>query len=430
MELSKLERIVIDQQEDLSLLQDGRYCRRKEESLIDLDSSLAQVIIGVRRSGKSTLCVQALERSGVRYAYVNFDDERLFDLRVGDMDALLEMLYKVYGDFTHLLLDEIQNVEGWHLFVNRMLRKGLHIVLTGSNSKLLSGELASYLTGRHHQIELLPFSFADFCAYKKLDTSPLTTKNRGLLAAAFDEYLRKGGFPEMLHERDAKGYIDSLLDSIVNQDIRKRFNIRYIDTLERLANHLLNESPAFLVKDTLMKLFDFSSTHTLGNYLHYLEQAYLLSYVNKYSAKSRMRLRNPKCYAIDVAMMNQRKDAFSGTNLGARLETVVYLELRRRAKYARQDVYYYSNGRSECDFVVCDGNQAQAAYQVPYDISSEKTYRREINGCMAGAQATGCRDLYLLTYNDSREDVAKDGCRIKVMPVWEWLLADEGHLPQ
>lgn len=416
--MSKLERIVLDQQEDLSALQSGRYCRRKEESLIDLDSNLAQVVIGVRRSGKSTLCVQALKRSGVRFAYANFDDERLFGMHADEMDSLLEMLYKVYGDFTHLLLDEIQNVEGWYLFVNRMLRKGLHVVLTGSNSKLLSGELASYLTGRHHQIELLPFSFADFCAYKNLETSRLTTKNRGLMAAAFDEYLRIGGFPEMLHERDAKGYIDSLIDSIVNQDIRKRFNIRYIDTLERLANHLLNGSPAFLVKDTLMKQFEFSSTHTLDNYLHYLEQAYLLSFVNKYSAKSRMRLRNPKCYAIDVAMMNQCKDAFSGANLGARLETVVYLELRRRAKYARQDVYYYSNGRSECDFVVCDGNQAQAAYQVSYDISGEKTYRREVKGCIAGAQGTGCSNVYLLTYNDSREDVEKEGYRIKVMPVW------------
>ena len=425
MERSKLERIVLDQQEELDGFRTGDYCRRQEESLIDLKSNLAQVVIGVRRSGKSTLCINALERAKVKYAYVNFDDERLFNMTVDDMDAVLEVLYKVYGDFSYLLLDEVQNVDGWHLFVNRMLRKKMHIVLTGSNSKLLSGELASHLTGRHHQIELLPFSFADYCAYKKIATAPLTTRNRGLMAAAFDDYMKLGGFPELMNEQDAKSYIDSLLDNIIRQDIQKRFKIKYIDTLEHLANHLLNEAPAIMVKETLQSLFKFNSLHTLGNYLSYLEQSYLISTMSKYSAKSRQRIRNAKYYAIDVAFMNQRKDAFSGDNLGFRLETIVYLELRRRAKYARQDVYYFSNQRSECDFVLCDGNQALAAYQVSYDISNPKTYNREIRGCVTAATATHCENLYLLTYNDSRDSVVKDGHTIKVMPVWEWLISEK-----
>lgn len=248
----------------------------------------------------SPLCINALETAKVKYAYVNFDDERLLNITVDDMDSILEVLYKVYGDFSYLLLDEVQNVDGWHLFVNRMLRKKMHIVLTGSNSKLLSGELASHLTGRHHQIELLPFSFTDFCAYKKIATSPLTTKNRGLVAAAFDEYMKLGGFPELMNEQDTKSYIDSLLNNIIRQDIQRRFKIKYIDTLEHLANHLLNEAPAVIVKETLQDLFNFNSSHTLGNYLSYLEQTYLISTMSKYSAKSRQRIRNAKYYAIDA----------------------------------------------------------------------------------------------------------------------------------
>lgn len=422
MEYGRLERIVLDQREELKAFRKGDYCQRKEESLIDLESNLAQVVIGVRRSGKSTLCINALERAKVNYAYVNFDDERLLDVSAGDMDAILEMLYKVYGDFAYLLLDEIQNVEGWHLFVNRMLRRRMHVLVTGSNSKLLGGELATHLTGRHHRIELLPFSFAEFCAYKKIPVSPLTTRNRGLLAAAFDDYMAQGGFPELMNERDAKGYIDSLLDNIIRQDIRQRFKIRYVDTLERLAGHLLNEAPATIVKETLQELFKFNSFHTLSNYLSYLEQTYLISTLSRYSAKSRQRVRNARYYAIDVAFMNQRKDAFSSGNLGFRLETIVYLELRRRAKYARQDIYYYSSPRSECDFIVCDGSRALAAYQVSYDITSPKTYSREINGCLAGAAGTQAENLYLLTYDDTREPVLKNGHKIKIMPVWEWLL--------
>jgi len=423
MDLSKIERIVLDQQEEVEGKKSEGYVHRREESLVDLDSHLAQVIIGVRRSGKSTLCLNTLWNAKVNFAYVNFDDERWENVMASDLDKVLEVLYKVYGNFEYLLLDEIQNVEGWHLFVNRMLRKKLHVILTGSNSKLLSGELASHLTGRHHQIELLPFSFFDWCNYYKISTSPLTTKNRGLLAAAFDRYMRQGGFPELTSEKDAKGYIDSLISSIINQDIKKRFKIRYIDTLRMLANHLLNEAPALLVKETLQKLFSINSYHTLGNYLSYLTQTYLISLVNKYSPKSRLRMRNAKCYPIDVAFMNQRKDAFEGDNLGHRLETIVYLELRRRARFARQDVYYYSTQGSECDFIVCDGNDAIAAYQVAYDISAPKTYNREIRGCVAGARGTNCDNVYLLTYNDSRE-IEKDGYKIKVMPVWEWLLTE------
>ena len=187
---------------------------------------------------------------------------------------------------------------------------------------------------------------------------------------------------------------------------------------------LLNEAPAIIVKETLQSLFNFNSSQTLGNYLSYLEQTYLISTMSKYSAKSRLRIRNAKYYAIDVALMNQRKDAFSGDSLGFRLETIVYLELRRRAKHAKQDVYYYSNQRSECDFVLCDGNQTLAAYQVSYDISNPKTYNREIKGCVTGATGTHCENLYLLTYNDSREPVVKDGYTIKIMPVWEWLLQE------
>lgn len=426
MDKSQIERILLDQQEDLELLRKKKFCHRDEERLVDLDSELAQIVIGVRRSGKSTLCFNVLESAGVRYAYVNFDDERLIDLSLADLDDVLESLYKIYGDFSHLFLDEIQNIEGWHLFVNRMLRKGLHLLITGSNSKLLSGELASHLTGRHHPIELLPFSFKDFCHLTNVTTSPLTTKNRGLLAGAFEKYLQQGGFPELMHERDHKSYVDNLVNNIIEQDIKRRFSVRYSDTLLRLANHLLNVCPALLVKDKLMKLFNFSSSHTLGNYLSYLSQTYLISFVEKYSAKSRVRMRGEKMYAIDVALMNQRENAFSGANYGWRLETIVYLELRRRAKSVSEDVYYFNNGATECDFVLCSGNRTTALYQVTTSIADSKTRRREIRGCQVASRVTHCDQLYILTANESERIVTDNGAVIQVMPVWEWLCEENG----
>ncbi|MFA5227232.1 MAG: ATP-binding protein [Bacteroidales bacterium] len=421
MNIREIEIVVLDQKEELEKMKTQEFCHRPQEDLINMNSYLAQVVIGVRRSGKSTLCFNALQKAGVSYAYVNFDDEKLASLTLDDMDTVLDVLYRVFGDFSHLFLDEIQNIEGWHLFANRMLRKRIHLIITGSNSKLLSGELASHLTGRHHQIELFPFSFADYCAYNRIATKPLTTKNRGLLAGAFDRYTKQGGFPELLVEPDAKSYIDSLLHSIITQDIQKRFNIRYTDTLLMLVNHLLNQAPALIVKDTLQKIFGFKSHHTVGNYLSYLKQTYLISTISKYSGKSRQRTRNELYYPIDVAFMNNRQDAFSGENLGWRLETIVYLELRRRAKSVSQDIYYYDEGTSQADFIVCDGNRSLEVYQVTYSMEKEKTRKREIKGAVAGAKGTNCRKVFILTDHET-ETIEDDGYTIEVLPVWEWLL--------
>ena len=381
------------------------------------------MVIGVRRSGKSTLCFNALEKSKVRYAYVNLDDENLYGLTVKDMNDILQVFYSIYSNFTHLFLDEIQNIKGWHLFVNRMLRKGMHVLLTGSNSKLLSGELASHLTGRHHTIELLPFSFRDWCNYNGIATAPLTTKNMGILMGAFDKYLRQGGFPELLIERNHTSYIDSLFHNIITQDIQKRFNVKYIDSLERLAGHLLNISPAIIVKDKLQEQFGFKSHHTLGNYLSYLAQTYLICKVSKYSTKSRERSVAEKAYAIDVAFMNKRENALAGENLGWRLETIVYLELRRQIKTEEEDIYYFDNGNTEADFIVCNGNKATGVYQVSYNIENPKTRRREVNGAITAAKTTKCSNVYILTDHQS-ETIVQNGIKIKAMPVWEWIVRE------
>jgi Predicted ATPase (AAA+ superfamily) len=154
-----LEFTLTDQQEEMQERAGEVLCHRKEAALVDLKSTQAQVVMGVRRSGKSTLCYQALQDAKVKYAYADFDDERLLGLQANQLNDVLEILYKIYGDFNYLFLDEIQDVEGWHLFVNRMLRKKMHVIITGSNAKLLSSDLATFLTGRSKEISLYPFSF-------------------------------------------------------------------------------------------------------------------------------------------------------------------------------------------------------------------------------------------------------------------------------
>lgn len=421
MDKRTLETILADQAEELALRKSLRFCQRREEDRIDLNSPQAQVVIGVRRSGKSTLCYNALTRKGVKFAYVNFDDERLIHLTGEDLNDVLEVLYKINGDFSYLFIDEIQNIPEWYLFVNRLLRKQMHVIITGSNAKLLSGELATHLTGRHHSIPLYPFSFAEYCDVRNVDVKSKTTKAIAARRAAFDEYMRQGGFPELQFISDDRDYIDGLVNNILKRDIEQRFRILHTSAFEQMAHHLLNMAPAVVVEKNLQETFGFKSQHTAKNYLSYLKQAYLLVGLHKYSPKSRQRITGEKVYPIDVALMNKREDAFAGENIGWRLETIVYLDLLRKYKSEGRDIYYYSEGSGECDFVVCDGRKTLLAVQVAYDISSPKTRKREIAGLLLAARKTRCDNLLLLTDHDY-EDVIQDGYHIAVRPVYDYTL--------
>lgn len=416
-----LEYILTDQQEEIEGRAAEMLCHRAEESLVDLHSTQAQVVIGVRRCGKSTLCYQALKDAALKFAYVDFDDERLANLQVEQLDDVLEILYKICGDFTHLFMDEIQNIEGWHLFVNRLLRKKIHVVISGSNAKLLSGELATHLTGRNKETVLFPFSFREFCKMRNVDTERKTTKSEAFRRDAFDKYLMQGGFPELMSIGDSRSYVRSLTDNILKRDIEQRHKISYKAAFEKMANHLLNIAPTFVVSKDLAETFHFRSEHTAKNYVDHLKQAYMLIGIQKYSRKSKVRAVQEKVYAVDVAMMNGRDNAFAGENLGYRLETIVLVHLMRRCKLDGLDVYYLSERYSECDFIVCKDNVIHQAIQVSYDITSAKTRKREINGLVTAAKQAGCGNLLLLTDHE-RGEIDEDGHEIKIQPVYEWCL--------
>lgn len=414
-----LEIILNDQKKEIENWTSDSLCSRNEKTLVDLDSPQAQVVIGVRRSGKSTLCLQTLAEANVTFAYVDFDDERLEGLETSQLNDVLEVLYKIYGDFKYIFLDEIQNIDGWPLFVNRLLRNKMHVILTGSNAKLLSSDLATHLTGRSSEIELYPFSFMEYCKMKGVDYSLRTTKGIADQRNCFDEYLAKGGFPELMVIKNDKKYISNLVDNILKRDIEQRYNIAFPAQFENLANHLLNISPAVVSVPDLTETFSFKSANTVRNYISYLKQAYLMTGVKKYSPKSKIRVTQEKLYAVDVALMNKREDAFAGENLGWRLETIVLSHLIRKSKSEGWDVYYLKDRSGECDFVVCEGNKVLQCIQVSYDISNEKTRKRELDGLLLAYRQTKCKNLLLLTDHEY-EEYDKNDIHILIKPVYEW----------
>lgn len=415
--------VLAEQKEYVEGYEPRKWVSRREEELFEFDSPLAQVVIGVRRSGKSTLCHKVLLEQGVKYGYANFDDDRLIRLQTEDLNTVLSCIYQIYGtDIQYLFLDEVQDVEGWHLFVNRLLRTSLHIVVTGSNAKLLSGELATHLTGRYNEIHLFPFSFYEYCEYHKINTAVITTKDEAELKRAFMSYITDGGFPEIQNIRNKRGYVQSLIEAIVSKDIQRRFNIRNVEVLRKIVNHLINNVCQEINYNDIAKLLGMTDL-TVRKYVDYLRQAFLIQLLTKFSFKSKERIRNAKAYIVDPGLQNNRENAFAATNMGWRLENVVYIELLRRCANDYLDIYYYKmNPRAkEVDFVVCNQDKPTELIQVAYDIDHEKTFKRETSALIKASVALHCDKLTLIAFTTTREEVIQEKT-IHIVSAIEWLL--------
>jgi hypothetical protein len=415
--------VLAEQQEEIKSYKQQKWVERKEESLFEFDTSMAQVVIGVRRSGKSTLCHKVLLERGIRYGYVNFDDDRLAEMQVGDLNTVLSCVYQLYGtDIPYLVLDEIQDVDGWYLFVNRLLRTSLNIFITGSNAKLLSGELATHLTGRYNEIHLYPFSFSEYCQYHQIDTQSITTKADAERKRAFMDYIHDGGFPEMQRLRNKRAYVQSLIEAILRKDIQKRFKIRNIEALRKLAHHLINNACQEVNYDDLSEMLGIADK-TAKKYVDYLSQAFLIQPLTRHSFKSSVRIRNQKAYIVDTGLQGHRDNALAAENLGWRLENVAYIELLRRCAHDFLDVYYYKpNPRAkEVDFVVCDQSKVVELIQLAYEIDSQRAYHRETTSLVKASEALSCNRLTLIAFSPTR-DVEIDGKTVHIVSALEWLL--------
>ncbi len=426
MDKQRLFQILLEQEEELDMLVSDNFVNRPEAKQFEFNSKLAQVVIGVRRCGKSTLCHMALRSKGVKYGYVNFDDDRLYKLSVDDLNDVLETLYTIYGtDVKYLFFDEIQNIDGWHLFVNRLLRLGLHVFVTGSNAKLLSTELATHLTGRYNEIRLYPFSFREYCTARQVATDKPTTKNLAAQQAALHDYLIEGGFPELDGISNRHIYVEGIVNTIISKDIKSRFKLRNEEGIKVLANHFINNAGQLANVKDLTENLGIGTAKTVRNYMEYLTQAFLILPISKFSYKSSERVRGDKVYIIDTGFMTYRHNVLSSENLGWRLENVVMMELLRRTNSSFQDIYYYRPGSTsrEVDFVVTNHSKVMELIQVSLDISNPKTLKRELIALVEASRKLKCDNLTLIAMSQTRTEQL-DNVKINVISAREWLLAD------
>lgn len=412
-----MKQTILSQREERDRLLARPYLTRHiaydfEELLLNKQIKL---ITGPRRAGKSTQALMILR--GKNFAYLNFDDNKL--LKEWDENLVIHMLNEIYPDYEYLLLDEVQNLDGWDLWVSKLYRNGVNMIITGSNAKMLSSEMATALTGRYLEVKILPFSLEEFFEWNKTNLHEITKEDAPKAMILVDDYLRHGGYPETIDARNiTNSYLSTLFDSIVWKDVVDRHNIRNVSDLNNVALYLLSNFCNPLSASGLAEDLGLSSVNTAKKFMKYLTEPYLFFYLPRYNNKLKQMKKAPqKVYIVDNGFVSARASNLSN-NFGRLLENQVFVEILRRGyNTEHSNIFYYrSRNDKETDFVLRNGTRITQLVQVCYDMSAAKTEKREVDAIVECADELKCNNLVIVTEKEERTIEAK-GHTIKVIPI-------------
>lgn len=412
-----MKNVILTQRAERDTIVSRPYIDRKTkyQTAEILKSPLIKLITGPRRAGKSVFALLMLKSHN--FAYLNFDDKQL--LEKWDDELVEKTLEEVYPSYEYLMLDEVQNLPGWDLWVSKLYRNGKNIVITGSNANMLSSEMATVLTGRYLQIEMLPFSLAEVLATNKIDIASIEKEQQTRANLLVDDYLRNGGFPESVLARGiTKNYLSTLFDSILLKDVAQRHNIRKTTDLYSLATYLLSNFCNPFSANDLAEELNIASVTTTKKYCDYLNEPYLFFFLPRFNNKLKLMAKaDRKAYIVDNGFV--QSSAFNlSDNLGRLLENQVFVELLRKGYVTGQTLFYYrSRNNREVDFVTRKGPKVERLIQVSYSLDSAKTRKREISALVECGDELKCDDLSIVTF--SEKETLTDPIPITVIPITE-----------
>ncbi len=426
-------RVIIEEQREemLEKLESEKIIEREvlgeAKKFIQKPNILA--LLGVRRCGKSVLSWQIF--GDEKFGYINLADERLEGIEAKDLNDILVAFYSLYGkDLKCIILDEIQNVRAWEKFASR-LRNTKRVIITGSNSTLLSGELATFLTGRHIEFELFPFSLREVLEYKGVEYGEvLTSRKKGEIISFLEDFLINGGFPERFSFGNRM--IRQIFNDIVIKDVIVRAGLKKKESILKLARFLVSNSASEFTYRSLKSVAGTKRSATISEWVSLLEEAYLIFRLERFSPKLKEQFLAPKkVYSIDNGLINAV--GFKITeNTGSLMENAVAVELMRRRSYNKpeMEVFYFKDSQGhEVDFVIKEGLKVKELIQVTYANYFDEVDHREMRALLKAGELLGCKELKIITwdYEDERE-VSWFGRRgrIKFVPLWKWLLGLDG----
>ena len=423
MEIEILKRIITSQREEFEkTFKEFPIIKRDNLDYVKpfLSHPNILAILGVRRSGKSVFSVLLAKELKENFGYINFDDERLMSLKTEDLDKILQAFYELYGEIRLIILDEPRNVIGWELFVNR-LRRTKKVVITGSNSNLLSGELATHLTGRYIDFTLYPLSFKEILNFKP---NIYLVEDIAKVQRQLNNYLKESGFPEF--RNFGSKIVEIIYQDIINKDCLDRYNIKNKKTFKELSKYLTSNFSSEFTYSKLSSIFNVKDVHTVKNYVDYLKESFVIIVIDRFSPKLKQQVISPKkAYVIDHGICNFLSFKLSKDS-GKLLENITCIELlRRKSVNSNLEIYYRKDyQQNEVDFVVKEGTKIKTLIQVCQDLSEQETKEREIKEILKASKELKCKDLIIISRDKEGEDVI-DGAKIKFMPLWKWLLGGE-----
>jgi len=431
MDKNKLKELLIEyKQRFLTARTD--LIRRKIQDNIEPFIKFKEVVIitGPRRGGKSSLmkliCDDLIKKDRVppsNILYLNFEDERFIEFNTGDFAQIYELFFQINKPTGRLyfFLDEIQNVTGWERWVNRLYEnENIKIFLTGYNASLLSSEISTALTGRNRNITNFPFSFGEFLKFKNYrlqENDFYQTKKRAEIKSFFQEYLKLGGYPEIVKINDPT-LLEQYFKDIIYRDILPRYSIKKIKEIRELCLFLASNLGSIHSYKRLQNLIGVKSLNTVKTYLEILEEVFLFFRINLFDYSIKRQIYNPsKIYIIDTALRNSISFKFS-ENIGHIYENLVFLELKRRNK----EIYYWKSKKGkEVDFLTKKGLNIEEAIQVSYNLNDKKTLDREIESLLIAKDEFKIEHLSIITEDEEMEKEI-EGVKIKIIPLWKWLL--------
>lgn len=407
---------------------EGMLFPRALTEKIDLKSREITDITGPRRSGKSCTMKLLLQKlkDGSSWLYINFEDPFFVE---NNQPQIIEQLIEVCREYfcpalKYLFFDEIQNIEKWEKAVRKLHEEAHYaIFITGSSSKLLSGELSSLITGRHLSYELMPLTFEEYLTFNNIKVGGkkdfILKKTK--IAKKFDNYLKLGGFPKIVLEKNEE-LLKQYYSDILEKDIIKRYDIRHKSVLEKMGIYLLSNSAKVLSISSLARTFNISF-EVAATYLDYFKEAFLVFDVPQfsYSLKTQQKALK-KIYAVDAGLANAVSFRFSGDR-GRILENAVFLQLKS-AIGGRKELYYYKTKNNlEVDFLVKEKDPKKTQLiQVCADFRNEKTRQREIRSLIEAMDELKLSMGLILT--EAVGDVVKiKNKTIHVFPASEWFLS-------
>lgn len=377
------------------------------------------VVTGIRRCGKSIFSY-LLEKDS-KFGYINFDDERLIGLKGEELNKVLESFYELYGEVEYIVLDEIQNISNWELFVTR-LRRTKKVIITGSNSNLLSGELSTHLTGRHIDISLFPLSFKEFLDLKEFKIDQVyTTEEKSKIINYLEDYLENGGLPEVY--KFGRSILPRIYEDILTKDIILRHKIKKIEELKKLGKYLISNSTQDITYTKLANIIGIKNTVTISNWISYLEDSFLVFKLEKFDYKLKQQFIAPKkIFCIDTGILSSIGFKFS-ENKGKIIENAVAIDLQRKISGNENlKIYYWKDyQQNEVDFVLKEDNKLNQLTQVSYINSKEEIKEREVKSLIKASDELKCNNLLIISW-DYESEHKYGNKNIKFIPLWKWLL--------